>query len=54
MKTNPKPQIVRCTQCANAIPPIDNHMMGCKLSRYKVHTGKRVCSNFKRNSAYFI
>lgn len=43
---NNKATFVRCTECANSLPPVVNYLMGCKLSRHKVHTGRRVCPNF--------
>ena len=41
-----KQTLVRCTECANGRLPIDNYLMSCSLSKYKVHTGKRICANY--------
>lgn len=45
MSTDKQP-LVRCTECANGRLPIDNYLMSCGLSKYKVHTGKRICANY--------
>ncbi|MBO7280742.1 MAG: hypothetical protein J6V00_06205 [Bacteroidaceae bacterium] len=41
-----KQTLVRCTECANGRLPIANCLMGCTLSKYKVHTGKRACAHY--------
>ena len=43
---NNKPTLVRCTTCANGRLPVIDHLMRCALSKYKVHTGNRICPHY--------
>lgn len=40
-------KLVRCVDCIHSILPIDNYMIGCKYSRFKMHTAKRICVKYE-------
>lgn len=39
--------LVKCVDCIHSIPPVNNFLIGCKFSRYKMHTAKRICVKYE-------
>lgn len=39
--------LVKCVDCKHSILPIENYMIGCKYSRFKMHTAKRICVKYE-------